>query len=157
MTINQLTTLGGFDGTDKFIFQRKVDSFFLTYKGEGARLSKFFPLATKKNNYKSKMDEIKTTLKEIQKPYATKTDFKNATTIESMDVLKDSLITDSTLKSKMDGYATKDQLKTVENEWDQDTDKLREEMSDFSAAAMVGILQSSMPAAAEEEGGEEKE
>lgn len=155
-SIEEIESVTQFTDKDKILIQKDLDKFIITEKLPVFDLEAFYVQKTVIDSLKKIISDLNVEIHNIPVPYITKDDFQNATSKESLNGLKESLLTDAMLKSKLSEYAKTDNVEEAEKAWKEAWEKHKDEMTDFTAAALVGLAQSAAMMGGMEAGEEEK-
>lgn len=148
LDVAKLTNLINIEESD-FIHVVRKNEFgsILSYKSETISLSSTFSTASEIQELRKKIEEIKSNFEALSASFITKAETdKKYVSKETMDNTTPSLLTYSNMESLTANYATTDKANAKAADARKEANRLADEMTDFTAAAMVGINQSGMGA-----------
>ena len=143
-SITQLNEISSVVDSDSFHILRSNEySIFLSYREQARRFKDIYQDVSIIDSFKKEITALVQELKEISSSMLTRS-AANSTyaTLDYFNAKKEQLLTESTMASLISKYVTKNDALSKAGELRAEARKLADEMTDFGAAAMVGINQS---------------
>lgn len=142
--VSQLNEVSTLSASDMLHAIRSNEySLYLSYKEKAKRLTDVYQDASILNTFKNSIDSLMSQLSSVSSSMLTRSAAKSTYVLKDVfESQKNKLLTYDSMNSIVSKYVTDDDMKNRAAQVRAEAQKLADEMTDFTGAAMVGINQS---------------